>query len=152
MSVRKWLPWIVSISVLIVGSLYLWVLPETRSTTSITFENGQTVEAMISDDDAERAQGLAGVEKLTDEEGMLFLHDDREIRSYWMKGMVIPIDIIWIDGEEIVGVVEEVQVELSDDLTTYQSNAPSNRVLEVRAGFIREYGVRVGDRLDIQSL
>jgi len=51
----------------------------------------------IADDEAERIKGLAGVASLGPQEGKLFDFDTEEKWGIWMKGMKIPIDIIWLN-------------------------------------------------------
>ncbi|KKR67081.1 MAG: hypothetical protein UU08_C0028G0013, partial [Candidatus Uhrbacteria bacterium GW2011_GWE2_40_58] len=117
----------------------------------INFEGGPEVTASVADDLREMKQGLAGVKELSDNEGMLFVYKEtQEEVNYWMKGMVIPIDIIWINENRVVGVIENIPVEFTEPLTIYTSSVPVDRVLEVRAGFAKKYGVKIGDRLDIQ--
>ncbi|KKR56408.1 MAG: hypothetical protein UT94_C0038G0013, partial [Candidatus Uhrbacteria bacterium GW2011_GWF2_40_263] len=104
----------------------------------INFEGGPEVTASVADDLREMKQGLAGVKELSDKEGMLFVYQEKqEEPSYWMKGMMIPIDIIWIDENKIVGVIENIPVESDEPLTVYTSSVPVDRVLEVRAGFAK---------------
>jgi len=40
---------------------------------------------------------------------MLFVFEEPKIRSFWMKDMSFPIDIIWVDeGLEIVGIEKRI--------------------------------------------
>jgi uncharacterized membrane protein (UPF0127 family) len=48
---------------------------------------------------AEHERGLSGHTPLAPEEGMLFLFDDAEVKQFWMKDMLFPIDMIWISPE-----------------------------------------------------
>jgi len=110
---------------------------------------GQTVAVKEAVTPAELAQGLAGVVSLPDDKGMLFRFNDKRERSFWMKGMVISIDIIWLDGERIIGIERNVPFEeagvLLTDLPLYTSPEPADFVLEVAAGFADRYGVGIGD-------
>ena len=58
----------------------------------------------IARTDEEKQEGLQGVKKLPENEGMLFLFDDEEV-SFWMKDTKIPLDIIFINEElEVISV------------------------------------------------
>ena len=115
----------------------------------VVFSNETVVHVDIADDNFEREKGLSGRESLEADEGLLFLHDELEYQRYWMKGMLIPIDILWIDGERVVGFVQDAQPE--DPATTiYSSPAPVDKVLEVSAGFVSQNDLKIGDILDIQ--
>lgn len=44
----------------------------------------------------EKEKGLQGITELPEDEGMLFFFDPPEDVSMWMKGTLIPLDIIFI--------------------------------------------------------
>lgn len=115
----------------------------------VVLPNGTVVGVEIADSDVERIAGLSGRAGLASGRGMLFLHEESAVQSYWMKGMAFPIDIIWIDGDEIVGFVEAAQPE-EPPLTIYTSSEPVDKVLEVSSGFVAENGLKIGDILDIE--
>ncbi|MFA4845881.1 MAG: DUF192 domain-containing protein [Patescibacteria group bacterium] len=132
-----WLPEILSL-----------ISRETSSVPTVEFANGTTITIVIADTQAERVQGLSGHAPLTEDEGMLFIHDDKQIQGYWMKDMLFPIDIIWIDGDTIVGFQEDAPLE-NPVRTIYYSPVPVDQVLEVSAGFVGQNDVKVGDVLDV---
>ena len=117
----------------------------------VSLPSGARVQVQIADDQFERMRGLSGTTSLEQNEGLLFLHESKEIQHYWMKDMLIPIDIIWIDGNEVAGFVEEAQPQ-EPPLTIYSSPVPVDKVLEVSSGFVEENGLKVGDILDIELL
>lgn len=97
----------------------------------------------------EQAQGLAGRESIADDFGMLFVFPDYQYRTFWMKGMLVPIDIIWIRDGLVVGYEDEVPPPAgaaSKNLTLYRSPEAVNYVLEVRAGTRKEQGWKVGEK------
>ncbi len=77
--------------------------------------------------------GLGGRRELPWGTGMLFVLPDRRVQSFCMRGMLIPIDIIWIDQGRIIGIHENLQ---PDDPNSFQSPGPVTMVLEVPAGFV----------------
>ncbi len=118
-------------------------------TPTVEFVNGTRVNVEIADTAAERVQGLSFHEPLLENEGMLFLFETKEIQGFWMKDMLFPIDIIWIDGDTVVGFQQDAPLE--DPVhTIYYSPVPVDRVLEVQAGFVAQNGVQVGDVLDVE--
>src|ERR1044071_5405536 len=52
----------------------------------------------IADTDQKRSLGLGGRASLAPDAGMLFIMPQRKKPTFWMKGMLIPLDFIWIDG------------------------------------------------------
>lgn len=106
----------------------------------------KALNVTVADEQEERIQGLSGVTSLTDFNGKLFIFDTDEKHGIWMKDMLFPIDIIWIDKNlTVVDIAENV------DPTTYpRVYAPkteSRFVLEVNAFFVSTTRVAVGDRL-----
>jgi uncharacterized membrane protein (UPF0127 family) len=109
------------------------------------------VQAEVPEGDA-FYRGLGGYESLPDDRGMLFVFQQPGEYGFWMKDMLISIDIIWISAEGRVVHVETAQPEpgvADDQLTVYRPGAPSLYVLEVRAGLAAEKGVAVGDEAQI---
>lgn len=111
---------------------------------------GEQFAVALADTPTARAEGLSGRSALGENEGMLFLFPRPEIQRFWMKGMRIPIDIVWILEGTVVGFEERVLPEPGvpiEKLTVYQSPQPVDRVLEVKAGTVERLGIREGDRI-----
>jgi len=101
----------------------------------------------------EKHRGLSGKNSLKRDEGMLFIFGWSAVRRFWMKGMLIPIDIIWIQDGKVVGITENVHPEPGVsmvNLTTYPSPSPVDHVLEIPAGVAGEVGIAVGDPVSIR--
>jgi uncharacterized membrane protein (UPF0127 family) len=72
-----------------------------------------------------------------------------------MKDMKFPIDIVWINGDKIVGFEENVQPmpgARDSDLKIYYPPAPVNKVLELKAGRVELLRAGVGDTVKIRPL
>lgn len=113
------------------------------------------VRAEVADSWEKKLQGLAGRSTIKNGEGMLFPYAQRESQGIWMKGMKIPIDIVWIDGDRIVDIAPEVPAPPYpdtpvDQLKTYYPRVPATAVLEVPAGFALANGWKIGDRVVAQ--
>jgi uncharacterized membrane protein (UPF0127 family) len=95
----------------------------------------------------ELQQGLSGTEQVPGD-GMLFLLPERQEARFWMKEMQYPIDMIWIDGDKIIGVAENVPPpkpgELLVSLPLIRSEEPVTAVLEVPAGDFRRFELATG--------
>ncbi|OGY57726.1 MAG: hypothetical protein A3C03_02135 [Candidatus Colwellbacteria bacterium RIFCSPHIGHO2_02_FULL_45_17] len=107
----------------------------------------------IADTIVTRQQGLSGRHELGDKEGMLFIFERAALRRFWMKDMLIPIDIIWINDGEVVGFEENVEPEPGvplQGLVIYKSPIPVSLVLEVEAGTVNRTGIKSGDPVSIR--
>ncbi len=92
-------------------------------------------------------KGLGGFKKLEQNQGMLFLLGEKRVYSFWMKDMLFPLDIIWIDNDKIVDIDKNVQTGDQSNLTVYKPPTPVNFVLEVNSGFSDKYGIKLGDKV-----
>lgn len=111
--------------------------------------SGATVQAEVVSDAKARERGLSGRRSLAEGRGMLFVYPDRKARTYWMKGMRFPIDIIWIDRGRVRGVERDVPVPHGKKLPLYSSGGLADHVLEVPAGWARRHGTKRGDWVSI---
>ena len=90
--------------------------------------------------DQEQSDGLKNIDKLFDNEGMLFVFDKEDQVSMWMEDTAIPLDVIFIDEDYNVVKVQQ-GVPKSKELITSDN---TKYVLEVNAGS----GIKIGDELD----
>ena len=66
----------------------------------VYFPDGFSATAELAVSDEERAQGLMFREKINEDQAMLFLFEEEDIHSFWMKNMRFAIDILWLDGRK----------------------------------------------------
>lgn len=116
--------------------------------------NNVEIKVEIADDPDEQQAGLSGRRELGENEGMLFISEPKsQLRTFWMKGMLIPLDIIWIGNGKIVGIEKNVPAPHPDtplhELELYGSKVPVDYVLEVNAGFSDKNNIKVGDPIEI---
>lgn len=110
------------------------LFPEGRQPVRVWVEIART--------DAERARGLMWRRELADDAGMLFLFEQEELQSFWMKNTLIPLDMIFIRGDLTVAGIVENAAPLS--LESRSVGVPSKYVLEVNGGWARRHGVEAG--------
>ena len=92
----------------------------------------------------ERTKGLGKRKKLCKECAMLFVFPEEKHWNFWMKGMEFGLDIIWIKGDEIVGISKNIPNDFKDSIT---SPAECGKVLEINSGLSDKYGFQVGDNV-----
>lgn len=100
----------------------------------------------VANNEAETTQGLMFRQSMADTQGMLFLFDGMEPRSFWMKNTYIPLDIIFIDNQRRVVSVQKNAAILNE--RSLPSEGPAQYVLEVNGGWCDKKGVEKGDQLD----
>ncbi len=128
------------------------ILSNKKSTKVIV--NDKTFNVTIAKTDEEKQIGLSGRDKIAENQGMLFVFDTADYYSFWMKEMKFPIDIIYINGDKVVTVIENAKPPSSsfEDLTIYQPQEKSNKVLEVSAGSSDKYNIKSGTTVKVQNL
>ena len=97
---------------------------------------------------AQRATGLMGREHLGDREGMLFVYEVEGLPRFSMRGMEIPLDLVWIDADGVVAGVT-ANVSPAPERTSpkvYSPPRPILYVLEINAGLAESVGIRVGSQ------
>lgn len=96
-----------------------------------------------------RQRGLMGRTDLDDEMAMLFVYPDEQIRMFWMKDTPTALSVAYIDRR---GVIRQIVSMQPYSLEFVPSWYPAMYGLEVKQGAFERLGVRVGDRLDLDSL
>lgn len=126
---------------------------EGYSKAKVTIGNA-VVDAYVARTPAQMRQGLSGVSFLPENEGMLFVFPVTTQTAFWMKDMLIPLDFIWITDETVVSLNTYVATpEPATADSALKLIAPTravNYVLEVNAGFVNRYGIRVGNKVVIE--
>ena len=96
-----------------------------------------------------QAKGLGGKLSLNKGRGMIFPYDAPGQRAFWMKGMRIPLDILWILGGKIVAIETNIPPPSSKAALAIHSHL-ADLVLEVQAGYVEEMGIRVGQSVGVR--
>ncbi len=123
-------------------------LPQAPSSRQVLI-NDAKIKVEIADTQDKRSKGLGGREAIASDEGMLFVFDRTDRYPFWMKNLSFALDFIWINGEKIVEVTENVPPPASGTpdsaLTIFSSTTVVDKVLEVGAGTIKRLNIKVGD-------
>jgi uncharacterized membrane protein (UPF0127 family) len=107
--------------------------------------NKTIVQAEVVSSPDKLLLGLGGRRQLARGTGMLFIMPTLEVQEFCMRGMLIPLDIIWISRDRVVGFHENLA---PTDQGLFLSPGPADLVLEVPAGFVKSAGLRAGDRVE----
>jgi len=126
--------------------------PDTSAVSPSITLHGTRVRVELATDAASREHGLMGRTRLASDHGMLFVFPDAQPRWFWMKDTLIPLDILYFDGNrKLVSMQLDVPPCKAEPCATYPSDAPARYVLELAAGEARHMGARVGDVLAIDA-
>ena len=95
-----------------------------------------------------------GRESLGRDHGMVFVFAEEQTLSFWMKGTLIPLDIIFIDGDSVVVDVQTMRPEreTAPNLPITRSAAPARYAIEVNEGVAAACGIEPGVAAEIRTL
>ena len=125
---------------------------ETFETQEITIASRQgriSVIAELAVTDAQRMQGLMHRTELEDGKGMLFIFNNDQILSFWMKNTLIPLSIAFITSD---GRIVEIFDMEPHELTPVRSSLPARYALEVPQNWFSRAGIAAGDRLLLEEM
>ena len=113
---------------------------------------GETINLEVAQTPEQQAIGLMFRESLADNRGMLFPFQQERTARFWMKNVSISLDMIFLNGDLVVGIAKDVPGCKLDPCPTYGPKALVDRVIELRGGRAEELGIEVGDKISIERL
>ena len=126
-----------------VAVLLVYVPPEDRKDLTLISPDNEKVKVFIevADTSEEIRRGLMFRESLNEGHGMLFIFEQEEQLSFWMKNTLIPLDIIFFNAKkEYVSGTTMVPCK-KDPCRNYLSDGSAKYGLEVPKGFIKRHGI-----------
>lgn len=138
---------LILLGILVASAVLLRLWQFHYSNTTIILK-GQELQVLLAKTPKQWYRGLGKRESLGKMNGMLFLFPFHEKHGIVMRDMQFPLDIIWLSGGVIVDMAPNVPVEPQD--RPYLPRMTGNAVLELPAGSIERYGLRLGDRLEVE--
>ncbi|MFT6210429.1 MAG: uncharacterized membrane protein (UPF0127 family) [Bacteroidia bacterium] len=104
------------------------------------------IDIEIADIESERTIGLMHRWSMPDTQGMLFIFEGEELRSFWMHNTLMGLDILYIKEDGTIESIAKYCVPKSDK--PIPSKGPALYVLELTEGFCDIHAVEVGDKID----
>ena len=133
--------------------------------TSIKLPHGEVLSTEVADTVAARSQGLSGRDSLCDTCAMLFVFPENRYYGFWMKDMNFNIDIVFLDkNKQIVDIYKNVDKNsyhkpltrnpytgrMENTSQIFKNTTPAMYVIELPAYAADNYGLKVGNVLDIR--
>ncbi|MEK7564821.1 MAG: DUF192 domain-containing protein [Patescibacteria group bacterium] len=117
-----------------------------KPTTPLVTINKLEIPVEVMRTEAEVQKGLSGRPYLDQDKGMLFIFAKSDIYRFWMPDMHFPIDIIWINNNQVVDISKNVPTDFDPVKPKFYSpSKKANYVLEVNAGFSKKNNIKIGD-------
>lgn len=110
--------------------------------------NKKELKIEIAETPSQHAYGLMNRSSLPDNQGMLFVFEEEDFRSFWMKNTFIDLSIAYIDkNRKIIEILDMKAVSSSLDvnLPSYPSHGKAKYALEVSQGWFKKNNIKVGN-------
>ena len=130
----------------ILYALYTHFTP--RPLAPITTAQAGEFQFEIADTPEKQQKGLGGRSEIPDNYGMLFVFPIADRYSFWMRDMLVPIDIVWLTDD---GTIFQIDHSVSPDTypATITASKPTRYVLETRAGYALDHGWEIGTKIPL---
>lgn len=140
------------------------LFPGNSNSKSEATVNNTVFKIELAKEAAAKEKGLSKRKSLDQDSGLLFVFDQKAKHQFWMKDMLFPIDIIYIEKTStdsisagtIVDIVENAKIPAKDappsSLEIYQPQKDADLVLEINAGLSKEKGIKIGDTITFKEV
>jgi uncharacterized protein len=120
--------------------------------STLLLPGGRSVTLEVASTPTQRGLGLMFRPSLADDHGMLFLFSEPGPYGIWMKNMLIPLDILWLDDHRRIVHVETNAPPCSHEpCLIYQPGAPALYVIELAVGTATQTGLQPGLTLQMTT-
>ena len=133
--------------------IFLLLLLVSCSTSPILyFDNGVSFEVELARTDDEQHTGLMNREFMPENHGMIFIFKENGPKTFWMKNTLIPLDMVFLDGNmTVVEIKTNVPPCKADPCETYPSENPAMYVVELNAGASEKKNIKVGAKANLRE-
>lgn len=98
----------------------------------------------VAASDPQRTQGLMYRKSLGKNDGMLFVFDQIEYHSMWMKNTLIPLSVAYIADDGAIVNIEDMKPQTED---SHCAKKPVRFALEMNLGWFASKALRPGTKL-----
>ncbi len=126
-----------------IGAVIIMVIIDMMQ-PKITLRIGDGIfTAKLAKTDIQRTKGLSDINRLSEDQAMLFVFAQEGFYGIWMKDMKIPIDIVWLDKDKkVIHVARHIAPDTYP--TIYRPKDSAKYVLEFAAGTIDKQTIKIG--------
>jgi uncharacterized protein len=111
---------------------------------------GATIDLEVAKTPEEQSLGLMYRTELADNRGMIFIFDPPTMARFWMKNCLIPLDMVFVKGDRIKHIAENVPPCQEEPCPLYSADTFVDKVIELRAGRARELNLKKGDKIALE--
>jgi uncharacterized protein len=117
----------------------------TSELTIVSATGRHRFKVEVAETPAQMEQGLMFRRSLAPDAGMLFDYKQPTVATMWMRNTLIPLDMLFVDGEgHIVNIHERA---VPESLDVIAAAAPVRAVIELNGGTAERLGIKPGDQV-----
>ncbi|RMF28120.1 MAG: DUF192 domain-containing protein [Cyanobacteria bacterium J083] len=109
----------------------------------------ETINLEVAQTPKQKSIGLMYRQSLPPDRGMLFQFDPPLLPRFWMKNVVIPLDMVFIYRGKIQAVLADVPPCDKSPCPTYGPDNLIDTVIELPGGKAQQLGLQAGDKVEV---
>lgn len=136
--------------VFIIFSIFILTACTQSQFTILEMPNGQEIKTKIAVTEKQKEIGLGFVEEMKGYQAMLFINEEPQRVSFWMKNMKFNLDIFYLDENKIVREVYFNQEPCPEKIECSKIVSASEKIkyiLEIPAGMAEEYQLKINSQI-----
>ena len=118
----------------------------------ICFQKNKCVFLEVANTPQQRSKGLMFRRSLKENYGMLFKLNNFVNIDIWMKNTLFPLDVIFIRGNRIVNIYENLKPCNTQKCTKFNSKFKVDKIIELKAGTVKKFNIHVKKIVEIEDL
>ncbi len=151
---ENWNQVVTSVSLLFLGLgvLYMPLAPKPSKPQFLPIEataqiGSQRINLEVADAPLEQLKGLKHRSELEANRGMYFTFEEHQELAFWMKNVLIPLDIVFLDNNQVVKIVS---AEPCQEKICLLYKSWGNGAIELKANMANKLGIKVGDKIKVK--
>jgi uncharacterized protein len=118
---------------------------QTKKIKVISGNKSIKLTVQVADTPKKREKGLMFVEKLPENEGLLFVYPVKTYGGFWMKNTFIPLSIAFLDLDGKILRILDMEPCYEDECPNYDPELSYYYALEVNLGWFEKNQIKEGD-------
>ncbi len=114
-----------------------------------TGDDSVLIDLIVAETPESQEFGLMHRESFPEDCGMAFLFFEEKSGGFWMKNTLIPLSIAFFDTDGKILSIMDMDPCTKEPCEIYDPGVPYNGALEVNQGRFDDWGVEVGDEINI---
>ena len=139
---------LILVFICIIFILYLQLANHETADAIVIFQTNDKAMSFhcdVADNPLSRQKGLLGITYLENNDGMIFVYEDAAIRTFTMKDMLIPLDIIFINENHTV--IHIVEADIGQEHIS--SKGKAQYVVEINKGLSALHQIAIGTKIKL---